>query len=417
MSETDLAPSSWIGCNPNVFGACAHSGLIYIMTDHGNQHDSWIFLQDVALLIISMCVQLSFIFWVWCSIDLRQARESCAVHPIAKLSSVSLLVTSVLGAFRSCILHSRIILGAEKSGCVQENGGIIPASEMKIETSTFRKHIIFAISSISELAILTLYLPLGLMYIILQGSPEDTVMASVALNFILEIDELLFEKFAGQWRIKQIKKISFQVPYTLKDNSNVNDSMDGAPPADESDSNQYELAGKPKKYKYARICENSASKLKSFFLRDLLLAMALTFGVVFGIRNLLLDCPSWRDSSSQTAILNVSTSSNISFTGLTPVQTPASAKGVEFEVCVPAPGPSLPPYDAHFDPADAARTNVQVNKFYVSMMGISALSFAFFLVESLRFFAAAHKRVVHDEELNPTVGTQRVFMSIPCSDG
>ena len=69
MPETE--PPSGIECNPNVFGACAHSGLIYFMTDHGNKHDSWIFRQDVVLLIISM----SFIFWVWCSIDLHQARE------------------------------------------------------------------------------------------------------------------------------------------------------------------------------------------------------------------------------------------------------------------------------------------------------------------------------------------------------
>jgi hypothetical protein len=71
------------------------------MTDHGNRNDTWIFQQDIALLIVSVSIQLSFVFWVWESIDLHQARQACAVHPIAKLSSVSLLVMSVLGAFRS----------------------------------------------------------------------------------------------------------------------------------------------------------------------------------------------------------------------------------------------------------------------------------------------------------------------------
>ena len=207
----------------------------------------------------------------------------------------------------------------------------------------------FAVSSLSELAILTLYHPLGLMYILLQGSPQDTVMASVALNFILEIDELLFEKFAGQWRIMQIEKVSFQVPYTLKENSKEKDRKDGSPLASESDPNQYEPTSKTKAYEPARICQNSASKLQSLFWRDLLLAIAFTFGVVFGIRILVLDCPSWSDASSETAVLNASTFSNIS---LTPVQTPDSAKRIEIEVRMSTPSP--PPDDAHFDHPNAA---------------------------------------------------------------
>ena len=85
-------------CNTNVFGACAHSGLLYFMTDHGHRNDFWVLYQDIALLVISVLIQFSFIFWVWESIDLQNAQQSCSVHPVAKLSSVAVLATSSFGA-------------------------------------------------------------------------------------------------------------------------------------------------------------------------------------------------------------------------------------------------------------------------------------------------------------------------------
>jgi hypothetical protein len=120
-------------------------------------------------------------------------------------------------------------------------------------------------------------------------------MASVALDFILEIDELLFEKFAGQWRIVQIKKVSFQDPNTLKENSEV----------------------------------SSAKKMRLLFWRDLLLAVMFAFGVVFGIRIQLLHCPSWSDTPPVR--LNASEISN---TSSNPISPQVSAQAIEIEVCL-----------------------------------------------------------------------------------
>ena len=81
--------------------------------------------------------------------------------------------------------------------------------------------LVFLIAVISELTILIFFLPLGVIYILLQESPEATVMASVAMNFILEIDEILFEKYTGQWRKVRIKRYSFEVPEALFESSSV----------------------------------------------------------------------------------------------------------------------------------------------------------------------------------------------------
>ena len=270
-----------ITCNTNVFGACAHSGLLYYMNIHGKKDNVWIFYQDLAMLVLCMLIQCSFVFWVWNCIDFSKASKSCSVHPVANLASVAVLVTSSVGTMRSCVLHSRIILSAENYA-VSKDGKAIEGSQKAIVCTNFQRALIFGLAVFTELMILIFYLPLGVIYVLLQGSPEQTVMASVAMNFILEIDEILFDKFAGQWRTVQIKRNPFQLPKTSRECSSVQQL------AMASLKNSQDL----KNCEDAPMDEVTAKTLQHLFSRDLLLAVVFTFGIVFGIREQLLFCSS-----------------------------------------------------------------------------------------------------------------------------
>ncbi len=339
-----------VACNTNVFGACTLSGLLYFMDDQENM--SWIFCQNIAMLVICMLIQFSFVFWVWESIDLNQAAKSCSVHPVANLASVAVLATNSIGTMRSCVLHSRIILCAE-TVTSKDHEAIIGCSKC-------RRAVVFVIAVCSELLVLIFYLPLGVIYVLLQESPEETVMASVAMNFILEIDEILFDKFAGQWRTAQIKRNTFQLTKTSRECSSVQ---------------QLAIASlKNGVSKDPQLEENAAHILHTLFWRDLVLAITFTFGIVFGVREGLLYCSAAIRTFSQ--VRNDTGPGELHNSSST-LATPAHNIGNQVPLLI-ATFPSLSRQMRAL--TAALRSAPQVLVFYGSLIGISIAAFIYFIV-------------------------------------
>jgi hypothetical protein len=164
--------------------------------------------------ILCYLLQIGFIYSIY-MVHYDAPQDACSVGVWLKLCSVALFLISVYSVTVSPLTHSKIIFLRPDSVCRLSSASDGPNDSEKewdslILSNTLQKMALFSLCVVPEAVISCILVPVGIVYISIQPTMESTIMASVALLFIVQIDECLYSFFPSELRTK-IENAEFDV--------------------------------------------------------------------------------------------------------------------------------------------------------------------------------------------------------------
>ena len=242
--------------------------------------------------ILCYLLQIGFIYSIH-TVDYNEPQDACSVGVWLKLCSVALFLISVYSVTVSPLTHSKIIFLRPDSVCRLASASDGPNDSEKewdslILSGTFEKIALFCLCVVPEAVISCILVPVGVVYISSQPTMESTIMASVALLFIVQIDECLYSFFPSELRSK-IEDAEFDVNGYI-------DWLDWLRSA-----GAYSETGKFKKL----VTEESKVKdeIKAFLeqgaepILKLYLVTLASVAAVAGLRDTWLNCDCWKPAA------------------------------------------------------------------------------------------------------------------------
>jgi hypothetical protein len=187
---------------------------------------SLLFIVTPALLCYAM--QAGFIYALY-KVDDDAVQNACSVGAWLKLCSIALFFICVYSVTLSALAHTKIIALCLNSACrVDEKGKKKKAAKQEeaaslILRSTVSKIALFLLCVLPEVLITVFMIPVGVIYIFIQQTMETTIIAAVAMLFVIEIDECIYLFFPEELR-EQIEEAGFKVNAILAGHHESNSS-------------------------------------------------------------------------------------------------------------------------------------------------------------------------------------------------
>jgi hypothetical protein len=133
-------------------------------------------------------------YWVHINaLSFELGGAACSVHPTLKFTSVAVFMATQSSVIPSFYAHASIL------GFYHQE--FAHGSLNKENSVHFLRLFFIAVFAILPEMILTIfYVPVGIHYIMVQPTLDTTILATVALQFILDIDEIIFKTFSPGFR-------------------------------------------------------------------------------------------------------------------------------------------------------------------------------------------------------------------------
>ncbi len=129
----------------------------------------------MSMALVSVAAQISFLSMAWSDLDRHRSNTTtCSSLLLLKFACVAIFIATISKIFPSIIIHY---------------------SEVRYQSRTSQKlrWFIALVTFGADIGISTAYLPTGVFFIMTQDSMESLVLAAAAMQFVINIDELLYE--------------------------------------------------------------------------------------------------------------------------------------------------------------------------------------------------------------------------------
>lgn len=237
------------------------------------------FFQCFSVCVLTILAQICFMYWVFINsgtFDLGGG--ACSVHPTLKFTSVMVFVATQSSVLPSIQAHTEILQ------IYLIDSAVSNPTEIFLGKSVFatRALFLFLFSVLPEMILSVFYVPVGIHYIMVQPTLDTTILATVALQFILDIDEIIFKTFPPQFK----DKCDDTVFNGKKDK--LMDLMRGADSAKDVSEVVVEFPESGQ-------AQSKAAAWAGFYSQ--IVYVALSVGCVFGFINHIFVCTRWNEAA------------------------------------------------------------------------------------------------------------------------
>jgi hypothetical protein len=203
----------------NVQGAVLFACMktLSVLRDHDG-YSPWKLMFSLFVIptpaLLCYAMQAGFIYALY-KVDSDAAQAACSVGAWLKLCSIALFFICVYSVTLSALAHTKIIALSVDSACRPVPTKRKHFAKMKEEDALIIKGItakvlLFLLCVLPEVMITTFMIPVGIIYIFIQQTMETTIIAAVAMLFVIEIDECVYLFFPQELR-EDLEEAAFNV--------------------------------------------------------------------------------------------------------------------------------------------------------------------------------------------------------------
>jgi hypothetical protein len=241
------------------------------------------FFQCFSVCVLTILAQISFMYWVHINaLTFDLGGGACSIHPTLKFTSVAVFMATQSSVIPSIEAHLGILQFYLMESAASLFEGFDKLDEMKTK-SVFLLRALFLIifSVLPELLLTVFYVPVGIHYIMVQPTLDTTILATVALQFILDVDEIVFKTFPWRFR-NRCEVLTFNTKGSVA--SDIESKLTRM--ASESDSDNHDNI---------EVQRSKAAAWGGFYSQIVLVVMCI--GCVFGFIDHIFVCSRWNETA------------------------------------------------------------------------------------------------------------------------